>query len=233
MRVELLKSELIRKCKNEGIPFKMINEFCFLIEGSLTYLLLFDYKKLFSILENSFIRENERILLSDLYQLIGLSDKMDEEAFIPLKSEEFSPEFGKRVFQIYKLVDSLADSLKINFSVSSDGLKATPQYAGYSRYLRKNNIGINLQLNFKYWYEICETPLWIGLKIIRDKNWIYSPDIKEKLIEYENSIPKRLFTQNEQTLIPLFISMNKEEEYIIKELATTINDILEKVINLE
>ena len=60
----------------------------------------------------------------DIRQLRGLAEQMDEEAFLPLRPEELSPEFPRRLTNLRKLVDDVIKCLKEREFGISRGAKA-------------------------------------------------------------------------------------------------------------
>jgi len=227
MRLDTLWAELMRRCQAESLQPEIAS--CVAkYPGKNISLVLISNKEILSILEKSLINESNKMLLADLYQLRGLSEQIDEDAIAPLNEENFSPALGRQITQLYVLTDKVANKLKSETKASSDGLKATPQYAGYTRYLRFGNIGISLQLDFRKWYEAAETPFWLGLKKINPEStkWEFYPEIREKLKNYEHSTPKRLIVESENILIPLFAPLYQEEGAIVDDIYRQVQTVL-------
>ncbi|TJX15148.1 hypothetical protein E9840_03535 [Tissierella creatinini] len=169
-------------------------------------------------------------LVSDLIQLQGLCEEMDEQAFLPFKPEDFGLDKAKRFLSYYNIVDKVADILKSKMSASSKGLKATPQYAGYCRYLSYGNYGISVQFSCINWIGLAETPFWITIKeIIKDNHWTYAKEAHEKLMSSGNGMKKKIYFNdaNKEIIIPLYTSPYKVEDDVIRELYDEILSIFE------
>ena len=80
---------------------------------------------------------------SDIRQLRGLVRRQDEEAFLPVHSEELGPDFGRRVVGYNRLVDHVVDSKGVPEKwMSVKGLSATSQRWGYGRYVRFSSVNL-------------------------------------------------------------------------------------------
>ena len=103
---------------------------------------------------------------SDKQQLRGLAQMQDEQAFLPIHSEELNPSLGRRVVGYNRLVDNVVDARGIPEKwMDVKGLRATPQRYGYGRYFHFSSVrgdfwfGVNHQL----WAENGDTPLWLSI----------------------------------------------------------------------
>ena len=103
---------------------------------------------------------------SDIQQLRGLAQMQDEQAFLPIHSEELNPSLGRRVVGYNRLVDNVVDARGIPEKwMDVKGLRATPQRYGYGRYFHFSSVrgdfwfGVNHQL----WAENGDTPLWLSI----------------------------------------------------------------------
>jgi hypothetical protein len=232
LRVDMLVSEIKRRCDVAGLSFSEDTRTLHLSAD--TSASVFTFKEILSALEVSLAKNDQRLLAADLLQLQGLVHQIDEDSIKPLNTENFSPHIGRFVNQLYALTDEVAEKLISTGLASSENLRATPQYAGYSRYLRAEKIGIDLQLNFQWWYQLAETPFWLGLRKINPQGgrWEFSPEIKNELKDFEQQFPKKLFLRNEKILIPLYAPMFTEKDKIVLALSRQIGDILARLKHL-
>ena len=129
---------------------------------------------------------------SDVQQLRGFVDEQDLDAFQPIQTEELSPSLARRLRWINQLIDDvLAQGVEQGW-MSVDGLRATPQRAGYGRYVRfVDDSGVRAQngsflcVNFDYWATKRDTPLWLwmGSKTERD---LQLRDSNHSLVVFED-----------------------------------------------
>ena len=103
----------------------------------------------------------ESAVESDIRQLLGLANRMDEDAFLPLQSEEFAPEFPRRMRGLRRLIDDATYRGRKSGWISTKGLMVTPRRSGYGRYLRLFGAGAWFGVDFNRWAERGDTPLWV------------------------------------------------------------------------
>lgn len=99
---------------------------------------------------------------SDIRQLRGLAARMDEEAFLPIQSDEFGPEFPRRMLGLRRLIDDATHRGRNAGWINTEGLMVTPQSYGYGRYLRLYRAGAWFGVNLKLWARHGDTPLWLS-----------------------------------------------------------------------
>lgn len=166
-------------------------------------------------------------IFSDVQQLQGLCERMDEEAFLPFSQEDFGIDKAQRILSFYNIVDKVAGELINNMGASSKGLKATSQYGGYSRYLRIGDFGISIRYSCNYWISLAETPFWLTIKEIENDTWIFAREAREKLKSYENNIPKKLFYNEnwQELLIPLYVPAYAYEDEVVNAIFETVKNV--------
>lgn len=101
---------------------------------------------------------------SDIRQLRGLAQAQDSQAFLPIHSEELSPNLGHRLAWYNQLVDAVVDSRGVAQKwMNIQNLRATPQWYGYGRYFRFSGLkGVCwFGVNVRRWANDADTPLWL------------------------------------------------------------------------
>ena len=111
--------------------------------------------------------------VADIRQLRSLARRQDDEAFLPIRSDELSPEFARRAVWYARLVDDAVDNRGVSQGwMSTDGLRATPLRHGYGRYFRF--VGARgdfwLGINFVMWARSGDTPLWLWHRSNRNRD---------------------------------------------------------------
>jgi len=170
-------------------------------------------------------------LVGDLSQLQGLCEKMDTDAFSPFSGEDFGVDRARRILSFYKVVDGVADQLKNVMGATSNGLKATPQYAGYRRYLNISRYGISIAFDCKSWIDSADTPFWLTIRDSTGEHWTFDQVAREKLRSYEYSIPKKLFVHEGwgELRIPIYAPVNTCETDVINKIVTDIVEVFDKL----
>lgn len=148
LRVRPIYSELLRRMHTASLKFQQ--------NDSTNSIILFDYKhiliktwdEVLGTIRIQLLQENNHQLLSDIDQIIGFCEIIDKNAFLPIQSEELSPQIPKRINSYYVVVDKIVSEIKKTGKFNTDRLKVTPQTWGYRRYVRVYNFGISIDLNF-------------------------------------------------------------------------------------
>ena len=121
-------------------------------------LILLNWRGLLAGMLTDLESQNEKGLASDVRQLQGLCDRMEDEAFLPMQSEELTTTaFPKRVRQLYDLLGEMAreDFPEWTHGRASGGA----YYYGYP--LRYADLKASLRVDFACWVLKELTPLWI------------------------------------------------------------------------
>jgi len=174
------------------------------------------------------IQDNDQNLLSDLDQIIGLCETVDNNSFLPFQSEDFSPSNAKRINSYYDLADKVIDELKKLELADTTNLKSTPQKYGYSRYFKIGTMGISLNVRFDFWEKVADTPFWLSFKddITSGKNWVQNEIFKT---ETKNIASKRSITTYEnnkrELFLPIFPVLEQTEDIVVR-------NIVEQIIKL-
>ena len=133
-----------------------------IVSDSQRYFMLTSWRSLLSQMENSTAEGSpER---NDIRQLQGLTERLDEEAFLPLRSVELAPDFPRRLLGLNKLVDDATDQgIRDNWIVRGT-LQRTPLRTGYGRYFRLSGTIAWFGINFDLWSQRSDTPLWLDFR---------------------------------------------------------------------
>ena len=71
----------------------------------------------------------------DILQLNALCEREDTEAFLPIRSGEFGPEFPRRMLNLQRLIDDATARGRKEGFISTKGLRVTPQSHGYGTWI--------------------------------------------------------------------------------------------------
>ena len=101
--------------------------------------------------------------VSNIRQLRGLARRQDDEAFLPVRAEELSPEFARRAVGYTRLVDDVVTRGVSQGWMSIAGLLATSRRYGYGRFFRFVETGkvFWFGVNHVRWARRGDTPLWM------------------------------------------------------------------------
>lgn len=232
-RFSTLWAELINRCSIKGIDVKETKSVGNnLIVGKINayhYLGLCSWGSLLSYLYNRASINDLKETADDIRQLSSLCERMETDAFLPLHSEEMSPSHGIRYLHYHQIVDEVTEILVRLKMVSTDGLRATPSYGRYTRYMKTTNYGLGLQFSPEYWSKFRETPIWLSIKEISlAKNvWVFPSRARENLIGLEIAQPSRLIVHDDFLLVPLYLPLGKEKSEVVNSIVEQVKEVLE------
>ena len=131
---------------------------------------------------------NDSPVASDIQQLRGLARREDEDAFQPMRPEEFGLALPRRVRWLNHLVDDVVNAHGVPEGwMTTRRLLATPQREGYGRYFRFTDVpgSLFLCVNFYLWATSGDTPLWLWISGDVPVNVERLRERAPSLIEYE------------------------------------------------
>lgn len=133
----------------------------------------------------------------DIAQLRGLTERMDSDAFLPIHSDELGQDFPHRIVGLTNLVDRATERVIANGWADTSGLRVTPQWYGYGRYVRLYGWVVWIGIDFNSWASIDQTPLWLQSSDGSLWDPIYLPtgveynDVLESVVDQIGTIGRR------------------------------------------
>lgn len=225
-RFNTLWPELVRRCREAGFelategPDECAWKIARLTAGRT--LALTSWRVLLAYLLQATEADNEPVTASDIRQLQGLCEYMDETAFLPLQSEELTANTGTRIMQYCQLVDDTTERLIADGIASTKGLRATSIRGAYLRYMRIHEFGCWMSFSSTLWSKCRSTPLWFSVK---GPDWRSSSEVKERLQRLEIEIPPRLIIMDDIVVIPLHLPSGAEKAQVVEALLEQVKEI--------
>lgn len=185
-RLESLWTEVLDRAKREfslGAEEGTEGIRSVIVDGSDCRLMLTSWRALLGGMSSRASVDGDSSAERDILQLNALCERVDSEAFLPLRPEEFGPAFPRRMLNLHMLIDATTDRARKEGFVSTKRLKATPQPHGYGRYIwifgKDSPWALAwLGVDYRLWAREVETPLWLQLYDSRD---MPLADIERKL----------------------------------------------------
>jgi len=186
------------------------------------------WRSVLESLHQALLTHGELDTASDVRQLQGLCNRMDTDAFLPIRSKELAPAIAIRNLQFNEVVDSITDELVHRGMASIAGFRSTAFFEGYGRYMRVGEFGWLLQINSRYWSTLRETPLWLSVKHVPEKgNWTYSSEAAERLSPLHHENPPQLIRESDNLLIPLTMKFGVEKTQVIDSLLVQLDKVFD------
>jgi len=112
-RLPILWSELLRRCQDNGLTVRrersIHNEFRAANVAPKHVLAVASWRSVLSVILAAVESEAQTEIAADVRQLLGLCERMDDDAFLPLRSEELTPQIGARIIQFSQIVNDVTD----------------------------------------------------------------------------------------------------------------------------
>jgi hypothetical protein len=220
-----LFEEVDLRLKNENIDYEVIDK-NFKLQNKV-HIQIVDWNSLLSLIRQALIQNNENI--SDIEQIIGFCEIIDNNTFLPINDNDLSPEIARRINSYCDLIDKVTDNLKIETSINMGNLKSTGQKYGYTKYFMYNDFGIALDVNLKYWATTFDTPFWLTIKNIGGKAWNQTNELKNKLKEISSKTNMKIHDINGDFIFSIIPKINDIEENVIKGITHDIIQIFKEL----
>ena len=156
---------------------------------------------------------------SDIRQLRGLAHLQDAQAFLPIHSEELSPDLGRRVVWYNRLVDHAVGSRGVPEGwLHVQGLRKTPRWYGYGRYFRFSGVDVDFWfgVNHERWAGSGDTPLWL--------------DVGNRIKVNIDEIGRELNIQVHQRWIPIYPKRGVEYPEVLDDVVLQLKAVADVLL---
>lgn len=225
LRSETLWSELLRRCQDEHFAVAqshndIAQDFKAIKVGPTHTLALASWRAVLVFIQRALETEGEFSAASDVQQLQGLCERMDSDAFLPLRSEELTSDTGARIVQYCEIVNEAIGQASAADIASTEGLRPTQGPGFYGRYLRLQGHQCHLQFNAKLWGRLRATPLWLRIDHLQSKPWI-----KDALASLEREQPPRLIAHRDYLLVPIEMLTGAEKQEVVSAVFEQVEEV--------
>ena len=226
LRITILWAELLLRCKEANIELGSERQVssdmkCCTVRDH-HVLALTSWQALLTQLLYSLNAEGDLPALSDVLQLQGLCDRMDDNAFLPLQSEELTSTTASRLIQFFRLVDDVVDWAVRENLASVSGLRTSGSGGAYVRPMMLCGYGCQLSVNPEHWAHRRSTPIWLS---ISDREWKLTQAVMEVLAPLEHEDPPRIIHSENLLLVPLRLPIGVERPVVVESLFAQVREI--------
>jgi hypothetical protein len=159
----------------------------------------------------------------DLRQLKGLSDRMEQAGFMPLRGDELTSVLPRRIADYCGLADDVTSTLIAEDLVNTKGLKATGARPSYTRYVSMKRHGAAIVYHAGWWSTIYPTPLWVQLVGPGFKG---SPAIRSAFAAWVGSQPPKAYVDTSgSVLVPLRLPTGCERHVVVSSLLRQVREV--------
>ena len=224
LREVALFNELKFRLENNGLSIEIYENKLQLVNNKSIFITNWTF--LLNHLKNTLNDNNEKLLVSDVDQLIGFCEIIDNSSFLPINEMDLSPSIAKRINSYYDLCDKVLDKLSTIYSVDTSGLRATAFRNGYVRYFVINNFGMGFSLNMKFWEKYYDTPFWYFIK----EGWNeQNVEFKKKLSQIAIKLKLRTIEYENILYFAIFPDIDEVEEVLLNKITDIIQNIIKEI----
>ncbi|MBQ2941543.1 MAG: hypothetical protein IJD97_04835 [Clostridia bacterium] len=200
-----------------------IDENCIMVDG--ISLGITTWNEIITLLKN--VASSVAIeLVSDIQQLEGYCNQIDNDAFIPFSAGDISAEMANKGERYYQVIDEVIELFCAdkNHQTSKKGVKATGYRKGYTRSLYIDGMTFTLNYDRDMWKnpECVETPFWVA---IRKGDW----DQDDRMIEKHN-----VFPENRKQIFwgMIFLALEPKQNVTLAEVSEDIKNQIERYFEI-
>lgn len=228
-RIDSIWSELTSRCMKAGLIIENTFRKPHVIQGSLSInheICVTDWISLLNVIETELDAAGDYITKSDLIQLKGLCDQMDEEAFLPVDPQEISPMIARRNIQFTELVDNVIEHGISKDIFRLDGLRSSEGRNHHGRYFIMKDYFFNFKFDNLLWNEVRNTPFWLQ---VFGKGWHKDKEARQKvkkaLVKLESDDYGIFYDDYDLALVPVELEFRVEKDEVVKSLTNQIYKI--------
>ena len=178
------------------------------------YLMLVSWSTLLSSLSSAASTAGDSAIEADIRQLRGLAGREDEEAFMPLRADEFGPGFIRRLNQFGMLgIEAINIGRRAGW-ISHVNSSTSRWVGGYGRSFRLSGTRAWFGLNGDLWSSKGDTPMWLQVE-----------DVSSSAISRLLRDKFRFHLNDSWLVIPIYLKTGVERDQVVEDIVTQLKAI--------
>ena len=167
----------------------------------------------------------------DIRQLVGLTQQMDEDAFLPLRPDEFGPEFPRRMRGLWQVIGDASQRAHDAGWAKVAGLSWMGWMAhakGYGRAMTLGGAGVWFGVDLNRWARHRATPLWLYFQ--EKPGTISLGEVKCRLESLQQEDPPAVIHVGDKHLyVPIFLPTGVEYDAVLDAVVTRLKHIADLI----
>jgi hypothetical protein len=192
-------------------------------------LVLTSWRELLAALKSS-VSPSEPVL-SDLMQLEGLAFRMDDDTFLPLRSEELTSNIGQRVIQFCDLLNDIANAaISATIAQVWIGKRVSNQAGQYYYPIKLGRYYCYLQFNARFWAKYRPTPIWLTVdSLAPDNGAALSRTLRQSFARLLIGPDPKVINDGEAFMVPVNLLRGAEKHAVIKDALHQLRQIADLI----
>jgi len=160
--------------------------------------------------------EHQHEIGSDINQLLGLTERMDAEGFLPFESNDLTGKQGKVFRQIVGIIDDTVRKLNKEFAnIKIGGYRQAHGPGWYGRYFHLSGYPALLMISSSHWEDYALTPVWLN---IFGRDWKSYEPVFDRFQDLILNEPPKAFQVDNTILIPIYLTTGVDREVVMQDL---------------
>ena len=201
------------------------------ITGSARRMMLTSWRALLSAMKSEAIVANDALTQGEIQQLNALCNREDADAFLPLRSEQLGPEFGRLMLHLTKLVkDAIQIGIESGFVVRTNRRFSSAETEHGQRIILGGAYAW-FGVDYPAWARVRETPLWLVLwdpSKYKDANqYAKWNTVRERLLQAEEGI--EIIGDGNPLQIPIYLPVGVEYDTVLDEVVELLRTVAKRI----
>ncbi len=221
-RFETLWHELHRQVDERGLEFAPSTDGAYLrsaVVGGERRLVLTSWRYLLDRMASEAGAAGDSRTEIDIRQLVGLTQRMDEDAFLPIRSEELGPEIPRRILDLQRIIDDSIERGKSAGWIDTSKLGAAGAAGGWGRYIRLGHAGSTdravalFGYSYQFWAKHRDTPL--RLRFYEWDGPMRLNEVRRRLEPLLREDPPGVIYEGDDALVPIYLPVGVEKTAVV------------------
>ena len=206
------------------------------LDGNL-FLLLASWRDVLQRIRTALESDGDYNATSDVRQLEGLTDQMDDEQFLPFKKTDLSPDIPRVVNQLTGVVDNVVERITGSGGFAERCNSHTiAEKRRYGHRFLIGNVHARLLVDYKRWARCSDDPdetphgfpLWLVLSGT-DRNGKDLEKCRSSLNGLKASVLMHSLSDRQRIRIPIVVPTDTERDQVVDKVCEAIREIKEKL----
>jgi hypothetical protein len=232
-RRQIVWDEVVSRCRNNKVPIGDVQKLETFVAAGIDaehFLAATSWSALLNALATAASLAAEVESLNDIAQLSGLCKRMDEEGFLPLRSEEITNlGMARRIINLADLPFSIVDEAENQGLCDKKGLREVAYRYGAGRYVRIGKYSAWVGFNALQWKRLGVSPISVNFY----PEYCPIAEVRTSLSRFRNTTPPRCFDMEVRNykwvVVPIFLTAGVEKHRIIEDAVLQIRELWDEL----
>lgn len=168
----------------------------------------------------------------DIEQLVSFCEYLEQEGFLPLKSEDLGPSVPRLVGQLITIVDQVIDYGRASEKYSTKGFNPTSARERFTRYFASGETRLALSVHYRLWIKHSVSPLWLQFQ-----GGIAGPEHKAFIRARESfrgleveSARRMIMSEDGSPVFPIRLPMGADLDTVVRNVTEQIDSIVDLLV---